>query len=97
MIETRCKVCGKVFTTNIANALMCSDECRRIMQIEHNRARRQREKQLRKEMPLIDNRRKPPKLKSTMGQLTNDAIEARKLGVTYGKYIAYYKGRKTYG
>ncbi len=97
MIETRCRVCGTLFTTPFACALYCSDECRRINQIERNKRNRQKEKLLRQEEPHIDRRRKPPKLKSTMGQLTNDAIEARKLGVTYGKYIAYYKRRKTYG
>lgn len=97
MIETRCRVCGTLFTSPFACALYCSDECRRAGQIERSRINRQREKERNKEMPLIDNRRKPPKFKSTMGQLTNDAIEVHKLGVTYGKYIAYYKGRKTYG
>lgn len=32
--------------------------------------------------------------KSTMDQLTKDAVAARKLGVSYGQYIAFYKGRK---
>lgn len=97
--EIVCKVCGKVFLSHIWNAQICSDECRRAMQIKQNRERRAEERErLRQErlnQPIIDNRTKQvEKLKSTMAQLTIDAIEAHKRGMSYGKYIAYEKGTK---
>ena len=96
--EIVCKVCGKTFCSNIWNAMICSDKCRREMQIIQNRAKREREKAQRMAEPHLDNREKRTvKVRSTMKQLTRDAIEAHKLGVTYGKYIAYYKGRKLHG
>ena len=93
-----CVVCGKLFEAHSLNATLCSDECRRAKQIEQNRERRQRLKAERanrpKVEPIYDGRTKQTvKHKSTMAQLTADAIEARRRGMTYGKYIALVKGR----
>lgn len=88
-IEMTCKVCGKTFMARTQTALMCSDECRRAMQIEQNRARKAR---LRAEKLSRPAEKKVEKRKGDgMKQLTIDAIEARKKGMTYGKYIALFK------
>ena len=95
-IEMTCKVCGKTFLARTGTALMCSDECRRAMQIKQNRARKAR---LRAERlskpgrpPKEPTEKKVEKRKGDgMKQLTIDAIEARKKGMTYGKYIALFK------
>lgn len=86
----KCVVCGKVFITDTWNASICSDECRKI----RNRQRVARERaELKEGAEIYDARRKPTKFVSTMKQLTADAIEANKRGITYGKYIAFVKGR----
>ena len=93
--EITCKVCGGVFYSNVWNAQICSDKCRREIQIMQNREKREREKAQRMAEPHLDNRQKSTsKIKSTMNQLTNDAIEARRRGMTYGRYIALCKGRR---
>ena len=94
-----CTICGKLFEAHSLNATMCSDKCRRVNSIEHNRKRRQMMKEQRANEPKIYDGRtnQTVKFKSTMGQLTNDAVEARRLGLTYGKYIALHKGRTQRG
>ena len=90
-----CTICGKLFEAHSLNATMCSDKCRRVNSIEHNRKRRQ---MMKAEPKIYDGRTKQTvKFKSTMAQLTADAIEARKAGMTYGKYIALHKGRTQRG
>lgn len=95
MRELICIICGKKFQTNIWNASLCSPECRRQRQIVKSAEARQRERQALKECAEIyDARKKAPKLKSTMGQLTADAVAAKKAGKSYGQYIAQKdKGR----
>lgn len=91
----KCAVCGEVFISDTWNASLCSDKCRRARQVAYNKANRERERERLKTGSVIyDGRRKQvEKIKSTMNQLTNDAIEAKKRGMTYGKYIAVVKGR----
>lgn len=92
-----CIQCGKTFTPLSWNAKLCSTSCKRIRQAEYSKARREKEKEERKDEVVIDRRRKPKRFVSTMEDLTNDAIEANKIGVTYGQYIALYKGRGKHG
>lgn len=88
--KIKCLVCGEIFTSDSWNASICSDKCRTI----RNRQRMARERaELKEGVEIYDARRKPAKFVSTMKQLTNDAVEARKRGMTYGKYIAFAKGR----
>lgn len=90
----KCAVCGEIFISNSWNASLCSDKCRKEKQVNNSRLARQRAREEMKEgSQIYDARKKPPKFKSTMRQLTNDAIEAHKRGMSYGKYIALVKGR----
>ena len=93
--KIKCMVCGEIFTSDSWNASICSDECRKV----RNRERMARERaELKEGSEIYDGRRKKvEKHISTMKQLTNDAIEARKRGITYGKYIAFVKGRTKRG
>lgn len=92
--KIKCMVCGEIFTSDSWNASICSDECRKI----RNRQRVARERaELKEGAEIYDARRKPTKFVSTMKQLTADAIEANKRGITYGKYIAFVKGRTKRG
>ena len=90
MREIKCVMCGKTFLTNSWNASLCSDECRREKQVNNSRQARQRAREEMKEgAQIYDGRkRRTQKFISTMNQLTNDAVEARKRGMTYGRYIA---------
>ena len=96
-IEMTCKVCGKTFMARTGTALMCSDECRRAMQIAQNRARKARLRAEKLSRPAGRPPKEPTEKKvekrkgDGMKQLTIDAIEARKKGMTYGKYIALFK------
>lgn len=91
MRELICIICGKKFQTNNWNASLCSPECRRQRQIEKSAEARQALKEC---AEIYDARKKAPKLKSTMGQLTADAVAAKKAGKSYGQYIAQKdKGR----
>lgn len=88
--KIKCAVCGEIFVSDTWNASICSDECRKL----RNRQRMAKEREAIKQgSEIYDARKKPPKFKSTMRQLTNDAIEANKRGMSYGKYIATVKGR----
>ena len=89
--KIKCVVCGEIFISDTWNASICSDKCRAIRSRE--RAAKERAK-LKEGAEIYDGRRKKvEKHISTMKQLTNDAIEARKRGMTYGQYIALAKGR----
>ena len=96
MRQIKCIQCGGMFYTNSWNASLCSKECRRMRQIEVSReARRIAREEMKEASKIYDGRKKKTeKHKSTMKQLTNDAIEANKMGVTYGIYISRYKGKK---
>ena len=92
--KIKCMVCGKFFVSDTWNASICSDECRKV----RNRERMARERaELKEGSEIYDARKKPTKFVSTMKQLTKDAIEANKRGITYGKYIAFVKGRTKRG
>lgn len=92
-----CRWCGKEFiNTDGKNRLSCSKKCA----YEFNRDYAHRaEKELRendKQIKMMTkSSRKSTKTNSReMDQLTKDAIAAQKLGISYGKYIAFYKGKR---
>lgn len=93
--KIKCAVCGEIFISNSWNASLCSDKCRKAKQVNNSRLARQRAREEMKEgAQIYDGRKKrTQKFISTMNQLTNDAIEANKRGMSYGKYIATVKGR----
>lgn len=92
-MEIKCIICGNVFQTNTWNASLCSRKCRLERSRLYNRERRLREKEERKNEQVIDNRTKSTIKRNPepMKQLTRDAIEARKAGMTYGKFMARRK------
>lgn len=77
----KCPVCGKAISQN--RKIYCSDECqrtsKRVKNAEGMRKKRQEEKEQRTE---------GRKKKDNNAHLTQVAIEARKLGMTYGEYVA---------
>ena len=95
MKEVVCRECGKTFVTSSWNASLCSDECKLQRRIKYKREKRKNDRnRLKEDSKVYDGRKKmTEKHISTMAQLTNDAIEAHKRGMTYGKYIALAKGR----
>jgi len=80
MREGKCVICGKSFIYNRGKKTTCSDECAR----ERNRIT---SREYKREMTA--KRKEPKKVKS---DLNNDLQAARKLGMSYGNYIAYVKG-----
>lgn len=88
--KIKCVVCGEIFVSDTWNASICSDECRKL----RNRQRMAKEREAIKQgSEIYDARKKPPKFKSTMRQLTKDAVEAKKEGMSYGRYIAQKNNR----
>lgn len=83
--EMSCNICGKTFTPKSGNQLRCSD-CYWI-----GKSKKQAEWYAKNKRPQHYGLEKKPRKRSRQDQLTIDAIAARKLGVSYGKYIAYYK------
>ena len=89
--DMTCEICGKVFKPLSGNQKRCGN-CKGIAK-----------KMQQHEWYKINSSNRPlhyntgeneivaKPFKSTMDQLTNDAVAARKLGVSYGQYIAYYK------
>ena len=82
--EMSCEICGKVFVPKSGNQLRCPD-CYGI-----GKSKKQAE-WYRNNRPQHYGLAEKPRKRSRQDQLTIDAIAARRLGVSYGKYIAYYK------
>ncbi len=72
-----CDVCGTQFVTNRPHQVSCSYECAKI------RCRRRQAENRRKNK--IENQNRKERQTHTK-QLVDDAVEARKLGMSYGKY-----------
>lgn len=78
-IERECIVCGKSFIANRPQIITCSYECSKI---------RFREKQAEyKRKNKLENQNKKEKQTPTK-KLVDDAVNARKLGKSYGQYKA---------
>lgn len=76
-ITKECAVCGAQFVTNRPHKVACSYEC---AEIRYRRKRMEYERKKR-----IENKNKKEKSKPT-NKLVDDAVVARKLGMSYGKY-----------
>lgn len=89
---TKCEVCGKDFETTKGNKKYCGRECAEIA-----RAQKQREwKQLQKKQGYF--RAKEEQVKAEQRKVNAQRIveidkKARKLGMSYGKYVAMMRMR----
>ena len=87
--EKYCVICGKEYQPTSGKQKTCSERCKKIekarYQAEWYRERKNEGEHYDKTKP---EKPKKPKKKDS---LTADAVAAHKLGVSYGKYIAYYK------
>lgn len=87
--EKYCVICGKEYQPTSGKQKTCSERCKKIekarYQAEWYRERKGEGEHYDKTKP---EKPKKPKKKDS---LTADAVAAHKLGVSYGKYIAYYK------
>lgn len=72
----RCTICGKEFTTKSQRATACSDECRRIREIDRGRQKRERKRGKRS-------------TRRDGLSLSEAARLAREHGMTYGQYMAF--------
>ena len=79
-----CVRCGKKMVGVASNKNLC-DSCLRIRQIEHDRKKAQNNK-----LEVVE-RTKPKH--APEDSLQNDVREAKRLGVSYGKYRAWKDGR----
>lgn len=92
--EKYCVICGKEYQPTSGKQRTCSEKCQKIekarYQAEWYRMRKaEGEHHEKKTQTKTEKPRKPRK--KTSDQLTIDTIAAHKLGVSYGKYIAYFK------
>lgn len=87
--EKYCVICGKEYQPTSGKQKTCSERCKKIekarYQAEWYRERKGEGEHYDKTKP---EKPKKPKKKDS---LTADAVAAHKLGVSYGKYIAYFK------
>ena len=78
--KRHCKVCGEVFVSK-GNKQTCSDECGIILKKKTSKEDRERRKK----------ERNAKKIKKA--GLVQSENKARKMGMSYGKYMAYISGR----
>ena len=91
--EKYCVICGKEYQPTSGKQRTCSEKCQKIekarYQAEWYRARKAEGEHYEKKTQAEPKEPRKPRKKTD--QLTIDTIAAHKLGVSYGKYIAYYK------
>ena len=87
--EKYCVICGKEYQPTSGKQKTCSERCKKIEKARYQ-AEWYRERKSEGEHYDKTKTEKPKKLKKK-DSLTADAVAAHKLGVSYGKYIAYYK------
>lgn len=79
MEQKKCAFCGKMYEPQSRHSDYCSDECRKKARSKKNSEQNK--------SPRI---KEKPKY-TTMCSLTNDAIKARNMGLSYGQYKAKYQ------
>ena len=86
--EKYCVICGKEYQPTSGKQKTCSERCKKI-----EKARYQAEwyRERKNEGEHYDKTKVEKPKKPKKDSLTADAVAAHKLGVSYGKYIAYYK------
>lgn len=87
--EKYCVICGKEYQPTSGKQKTCSERCKKIEKARYQ-AEWYRERKSEGEHYDKTKTEKPKKSKKK-DSLTADAVAAHKLGVSYGKYIAYYK------
>ena len=87
--EKYCVICGKEYQPTSGKQKTCSERCKKIEKARYQ-AEWYRERKSEGEHYDKTKTEKPKKPKKK-DSLTADAVAAHKLGVSYGKYIAYYK------
>lgn len=87
--EKYCVICGKEYQPTSGKQKTCSERCKKIEKARYQ-AEWYRERKSEGEHYEKTKTEKPKKPKKK-DSLTADAVAAHKLGVSYGKYIAYYK------
>ena len=87
--EKYCVICGKEYQPTSGKQKTCSERCKKIEKARYQ-AEWYRERKGEGEHYDKTKQEKPKKPKKK-DSLTADAVAAHKLGVSYGKYIAYYK------
>ena len=91
--EKYCVICGKEYQPTSGKQRTCSEKCQKIekarYQAEWYRSRKAEGEHYEKKTQTETEKPRKPWKKTD--QLTIDTIAAHKLGVSYGKYIAYYK------
>ena len=87
--EKYCVICGKEYQPTSGKQKTCSERCKKIEKARYQ-AEWYRERKNEGEHYDKTKEEKPKKPKKK-DSLTADAVAAHKLGVSYGKYIAYYK------
>ena len=87
--EKYCVICGKEYQPTSGKQKTCSERCKKIEKARYQ-AEWYRERKSEGEHYDKTKEEKPKKPKKK-DSLTADAVAAHKLGVSYGKYIAYYK------
>lgn len=74
-----CVICGKPFEYMKGKKVTCSIDCKMERQRQYSLKRNEEFKGVKQQ------KKEPPKKKNT---LINDSKEARKLGMSYGQYMA---------
>ena len=87
--EKYCVICGKEYQPTSGKQKTCSERCKKIEKARYQ-AEWYRERKSEGEHYDKTKTEKPKKPKKK-DSLTADAVAAHKLGVSYGKYIAYFK------
>ena len=87
--EKYCVICGKEYQPTSGKQKTCSERCKKIEKARYQ-AEWYRERKNEGEHYDKTKEEKPKKPKKK-DSLTADAVAAHKLGVSYGKYIAYFK------
>lgn len=82
MIKT-CELCGKQFIPTTKNARYCGEECRIKVKRQRTKEWQAKRKQEKKEQRKQEFKRLVAK-----NELKELTIEARKHGMSYGKYVA---------
>lgn len=72
----KCKICGKMFETILSRKLCCSDECAKQNSMTNQR------------IWLSKQQGKPKPEKKKKLTVTEMAVKAKELGMTYGQYTA---------
>lgn len=80
-VAKECEWCGKLFLPKTGNDIYCCAECRKQGQVAKRQGRKTNESG---ELTKAEKKR----ISRTQQALTDDAIKARELGLTYGQWIA---------